>query len=57
MSTHSIPELLQLWPKGELTVEQAVGHLLQNLLTLFQWHTEVERRLCQLGQPLVKPQR
>ena len=56
MSTHSIPELLHLWGKGKLTVEQAVGHMLQNLLALFQWRSEVEKRLRALEQPPAKPQ-
>jgi hypothetical protein len=56
MSTYSIPELLQRWAKGELTGEQAIGHMLQNLHALFQWRTEVEKRLRQLEQPPVKTQ-
>ena len=55
MSTYPIPDLLQRWAKGELTVEQAVGHVLQHLLTLAQRLAEMERRLRQLEQPLVKP--
>ena len=55
MSTYTIPELIQLWRKGELTIEQAVGHLLQNLLALVQWRAEVEKRLRQLEQPPAKP--
>jgi hypothetical protein len=56
MSTHSIPDLLQLWAKGELTTEQAVGHILQHLQGSMQWRAEVEKRLRQLEQPPVKPQ-
>ena len=56
MSAHTIPDLLQLWSKSELTVEQVVGHLLQNLLALFQWRSEVEKRLRALEQPPNNPQ-
>ena len=48
MSTHSIHELLSLWAKGELTVDQAVGHLMQNFLALFQRQTDIEQRLRRL---------
>ena len=51
MSTYSLPELLQQWIQGNLTTEQAVGHVLQNLLTLAQRLTELEKRLRQLEQP------
>ena len=52
MSTYSIPELLQKWKLGELTVEQALGHVLQNCLTLIQRQTETEKRVQQLEQQL-----
>lgn len=48
MSTYTLPELLQLWRKGELTVEQLAGHLLQHLLGVSQQLAEVEKRLRQL---------
>ena len=57
MSTYPIPELLQRWRKGELTTEQAVGHILQNFLDQFQWRTEVEKRLRQLEEVAAKPQK
>ncbi|HMN31577.1 MAG TPA: hypothetical protein PKE45_25735 [Caldilineaceae bacterium] len=56
MSTYSITELMQRWRKGELTAEQAVGYLLQNLEEWFHWRTNVEKRLRQLEQPSTKPQ-
>lgn len=55
MSTHSIPELLSLWTKGDLTAEQAVGHLLQNLLALSQRLHVLEKRVHQLEQPPANP--
>ena len=51
MSTYSLPDLLQQWIQGNLTTEQAVGHVLQNLLTLAQRLTDLEKRLRQLEQP------
>ncbi|MFN8488095.1 MAG: hypothetical protein U0350_10910 [Caldilineaceae bacterium] len=34
MSTDTLLDLLQRWTKGDLTTEQAIGHLLQNLRAL-----------------------
>ena len=51
MSTYSLPDLLQQWAQGRLTTEQAVGHVLQNLLTVVQRLTDLEKRLRQLEQP------
>ena len=56
MSTHPIPELMQLWRKGELTAEQAVGYMMQHWVELVQWRAEVEKRLNQLEQTAGKPQ-
>ena len=43
MSAHPIPDLLSLWAKGELTADQAIGHILQNLLTLSQRLAALEK--------------
>ena len=51
MSTYSLPDLLQQWAQGKLTTEQAVGHVLQNMLTFAQRLTDLEKRLRQLEQP------
>ncbi|HMN31640.1 MAG TPA: hypothetical protein PKE45_26060 [Caldilineaceae bacterium] len=56
MSTHPIPELMQLWHKGELTAEQAVGYMMQHWVEWVQWRAEVEKRLRQLEQAASKPQ-
>jgi hypothetical protein len=56
MSTHPVPDLLHLWAKGELTTEQATGHLLQNLLALVQRLNDLEKRLRQLEEPPARPQ-
>ena len=46
MSTYSLEKLLSLWKQEELSVEQMVGFMLQNLILL-------ERRIALLekGQP------
>ncbi len=51
MSTYTLPDLIHQWAKGELTADQAIGHLLQNLLVLLNRQTEFEKRLRQLEQP------
>ena len=56
MATHSIPVLWSLWQKGELSAEQAIGYMLQNLVAFFQWRAEVEKRLRRLEQSAGKPQ-
>ena len=45
MSTYSAPNLLRLWALGEVTPEQTIGHLLQNLVAVTQQLTELEKRL------------
>jgi hypothetical protein len=42
--------LLQKWKLGELTAEQALGYLLQNVLVLEQRQTAMEKRLPPLEQ-------
>ena len=51
-STYSLTELLRLWRLGELTAEQAVGHLLQNLAPLQQRQTDQEKRLRRLEEAI-----
>ena len=54
MSTYSLPDLLQQWAQGNVTAEQAIGHVLQNLLSLMQRLSDLEKRLRQLEQPPLK---
>jgi len=54
MSTYSPPDLLQQWAQGNLTADQAAGHVLQNLVTLLQRLTDLEKRLRLLEQ--VRPE-
>ena len=50
MSTYPISELLHRWKQGQLTAEQAIGHLLQHVETLTQQQADHERRLRQCEQ-------
>ncbi len=43
MATYSLPDLWQQWQQGNLSAEQAVGHVLQNQLTLLQRLTDLEK--------------
>jgi exonuclease VII small subunit len=55
-STYSLAELLRKWGRGELTLEQAMGHFIQHLTALTTRLTEVEKRLHTLEQPPGKAQ-
>ena len=44
MATYTPPDLWHQWQQGNMTAEQATGHVLQNLLTL-------EQRLADLEKP------
>jgi hypothetical protein len=55
MSTYPLDELRHKWSLGQLTTEQIAGHLLQHLLAQGQRLAELEKRLRQLEQALVKP--
>lgn len=50
MSTYPVKTLLDLWKQSKLTVEQAVGYLIQNLSALVQQIKELEQRSQQLEQ-------
>jgi hypothetical protein len=50
MSTYSISDLLHRWSLGERSAEQAIGHLLQQMLTLTNQVAELERRQRQSEQ-------
>ena len=45
MSTYPLPELLHRWSLGQISAEQAIGHLVQNLLAITQRQTELEKRV------------
>jgi hypothetical protein len=51
MSTYTLPELLQKWARSELSLEQAIGYLLQHVFAFGQRLVEIEQRLRQLEQP------
>lgn len=42
-STYSLPDLLRKWAKSELTVEQAIGHILQHLVALSSQCTDQDK--------------
>lgn len=48
MSTYSLEKLLQLWRREELTVEQAIGHLLQHLAILETQSRARSRNRCRV---------
>ncbi|MEM7802982.1 MAG: hypothetical protein AAF633_27580 [Chloroflexota bacterium] len=48
MSTYTIEEILQKWNLEEITAEQAIGHLLQNIQRLSDRTSLVERRVDKL---------
>ena len=50
LSTYSLEKLLQLWRREELTVEQAVGHLLQHLATLETQSHSLQKQVQSLQQ-------
>lgn len=54
MSTYSPEKLLHLWRREELTVEQAMGHLLQHLATLETQSHTLQKQVQSLQQA-IKP--
>ncbi|HMN27756.1 MAG TPA: hypothetical protein PKE45_06320 [Caldilineaceae bacterium] len=60
MSTYSLSDLLHKWSRGELSAEQAIGHLIQHAVITDQRLSEVEKtaalRARQLEPPPAKPQ-
>jgi hypothetical protein len=51
MSYHSIEELIELWKREKLTVEQMIGQMLQSLQAQQQRLRELERRLTTSDAP------
>src|SRR4051794_10044356 len=51
MSTYSFVELLQQWKLGDLTAEQAMGFLLQNMVVWEQRQLTLEKRLPPIESP------
>jgi len=54
-STYPLDELLHRWKVGQLTPEQAIGHLLQHVAALSKQVAEQERRLRQCEQRPTAP--
>lgn len=51
MSMYSLKELLSLWSQGKLLAEQAIGQIIQHVLSLSNRLTQVEKRQQTLEQP------
>lgn len=45
MATHSPSDLRQRWARSELTEQQAIGHLIQHLLLVYERLDEIEKWL------------
>jgi hypothetical protein len=52
LSTYPVDDLLRRWGRGDLTAEQALGYLLQNVVTLSTRLAAAERAIRQLEQEL-----
>lgn len=48
MSAEPPQKLLKLWQQGDLTVEQAIGQLLQHLVALHKLLDDLKRQLLKL---------
>lgn len=48
MSTYPASDLLQQWIRGEITPEQAIGHLLQHLVALHQQYQQLASSVGQI---------
>jgi hypothetical protein len=48
MATYELEKVIEMWRVEKLTPEQAIGHMLQHLLTLREQLKEVENELWEL---------
>ncbi len=48
MTTHTPQELLSLWAREKISIEMAVGHILQNLVTLTRVDEAISARIDRL---------
>jgi len=51
VSTHPMDEVLRQWGGGELSPEQAVGHLMQHIAMLYDQIGYIRVRLTAVEQP------
>lgn len=51
MTKYSVKELLSLWAKDELTSEQAIGHLIQNLVAYAERIAQLDKRIRTFESP------
>jgi hypothetical protein len=52
MTTYSLEELLNRWARGELTPEQALGHILQHLLRIERESRQLKDLLLLVAEAL-----
>lgn len=45
MSAYPLDELLRKWTQGDMSTEQAVGHIIQHLKRLDEGQSDLDRRL------------
>ncbi len=45
MSTYPFDELMSKWSRGDITTEQAIGHMLQHINKLYEQIRELKQRL------------
>jgi hypothetical protein len=50
MSTYSLEELLNRWARNELSILQAIGHILQHLLRLQKEVDDLKRRRASMDR-------
>jgi hypothetical protein len=56
MSTYPVRELLQQWKNHNLDAEQAIGHILQHLVALYEQDEHTSHRLNTLTRLLPVPE-
>jgi hypothetical protein len=48
MSAEPLPKLLAKWQQGDLTVEQAIGQILQHLAAIYKLFDDLKQQLLKL---------
>jgi hypothetical protein len=56
MAMYTLSELRRKWAKGELTMEQVLGQLVQYVIEFAERLTKIEQQRRQDEQPPAKPQ-
>jgi hypothetical protein len=50
MATYSITDLLNMWARGELSILQAIGHILQHLVRQEKEIEDLRQQVARLAQ-------